>query len=102
MLTKSLLTATAIVLAAGLGSASATEDFTTLEGISAPVMSELEMVSTHGSRAVFILLVSNFGFGNLGVPIGEGLGSVDQNALTGTFTAGGLGEGVVDCFSCGG
>jgi len=52
MLTKSFLTATAIALAAGLGSASAGESFATLEGVSASALTPSAMDVVRGSLVV--------------------------------------------------
>ena len=54
MLTKSILTATAIALVAGLGSASAGEQFITTEGIEAQVMTPLEMGGIYGTQIIFL------------------------------------------------
>ena len=50
MRTKSILTAAAIALAAGLGSASAGEKFNTLEGISAVALAPSAMMSVRGAH----------------------------------------------------
>ena len=55
MLTKPILTATAIALAAGLGSASAGEQFTTLEGVTAVAMSSSELYGVTGSARHFTI-----------------------------------------------
>ena len=47
---KSILTATALALATGLGSASAGERFTTLEGISAVALAPSAMMSVRGAH----------------------------------------------------
>jgi len=53
MLTKTILTATAIALAATIGSASAGEQFTTLEGVTAVAMSSSELHGVTGSARHF-------------------------------------------------
>ena len=50
MFTKSILTAAAIALVAGLGSASAGEQFTSLVGIDAEVMSSQSMGEVRGGE----------------------------------------------------
>ena len=59
MLTKSILTATltatAIALVAGLGSASAADEFTTLDGVAADVMSATELSAVVGSGIVIVV-----------------------------------------------
>jgi len=50
MLTKSTLTVAALALAAGLGSASAAEQFTSLAGIAAEVMSSQSMGEVRGAN----------------------------------------------------
>ena len=50
MLTKSILTATAIALATGLGSASADENFATLVGLSAQPLSAHELAKVRGTE----------------------------------------------------
>ena len=59
MLTKSILTATltatAIALVAGLGSASAADEFTTLDGVAADVMSATELSATVGAGIVIVV-----------------------------------------------
>ncbi len=49
MLTKSILTATAIALAAGLGSASAGEQFTTIADLSPQALSADELAEVRGA-----------------------------------------------------
>ena len=53
MLTKSILTATAIALVAGLGSASAGERFILLEGIDAQVLDSNELASVTASHIIY-------------------------------------------------
>ena len=53
MRTTSILTATAIALAATIGSASAAEQFTTLEGVTAVAMSSSELHGVTGSARHF-------------------------------------------------
>ncbi len=57
MLTKTILTATAIALVAGLGSASAGELFYMIEGTTATVLSPNEMAATKGADADFFLFI---------------------------------------------
>ncbi len=57
MLTKSILTAAAIALVVGIGSASAGEQFSTLDAISADVMSPAEMSTVQGSNAEVYLVM---------------------------------------------
>ena len=53
MLTKSILTTSAIVLVAGLGSASAGEKFNLLEGIDAQVLDSNELASVTASHIIY-------------------------------------------------
>ena len=66
MLTKSILTATltatAIALVAGLGSASAADEFTTLDGVAAEVMSATELSAVVGSGIVIVIDCPRLGF----------------------------------------
>jgi len=55
MLTKLSLTATAIVLVTGLGSASAGEQFTTLDGVTAVAMSSTDLDAVVGGAKHFQL-----------------------------------------------
>ena len=57
MLTKSILTTAAIALVAGLGSASAGEQFTSLAGIAAEVMSSQSMGEVRGGDGDAVLNV---------------------------------------------
>ena len=57
MLTKSILTAAAISLAAFVGSASAGEQFSTLDAISADVMSPAEMSAVQGKTNNYLVMV---------------------------------------------
>ena len=54
MLIKSLVSAAAIALVATIGSASATEQFTTLEGVTAVPMSTSELDAVTGMAAHFL------------------------------------------------
>ncbi|MGR3715678.1 MAG: hypothetical protein ACU0B1_02875 [Thermohalobaculum sp.] len=56
MLTKSILTATAIALTAGIGSYSAGEKFATLEGISAVALAPSAMMSVRGAHLLVDVL----------------------------------------------
>jgi len=53
MLTKSILTAAAIALVAGFGSASTADQFSTLDGVTAVPMSSGELGTVVGSRIHF-------------------------------------------------
>ena len=58
---KLIVSATAIALVAGLGSAAAAEQFTTLEGVTAVPMSTVEQDAVRGSAAHFTVTTSGAG-----------------------------------------
>ena len=58
MRTKSILTAAAIALVAGLGSASADENFSTIAGLSAQPLSAHELAEVRGAGD-FIIVIKN-------------------------------------------
>ena len=65
MLTKLILTATAIALAATIGSVSAADQFTTLAGFEAQAMTKQEMGDVRGSKRIpimFSMTDSTFSF----------------------------------------
>jgi hypothetical protein len=64
MLTKSILATAAIALAATIGSASAGEQFTTLEGVTAVAMSSSELHGVTGSSRHFTITAN----GDLVIP----------------------------------
>ena len=66
MRTKSILTTAAIALVAGLGSASAGEQFTTLDGVTAVAMSNGGMDAVYGAAAHFQLITSGRAVGRKG------------------------------------
>ena len=82
MFTKSILTATAIALVAGLGPASAAEQFTSLAGIEAEVMSSKSMGEVRGGDGDAVLNVNP----SLGVN-NQMIGPIDDTIMIGLFIA---------------
>ena len=65
---KSIFAGAAIALAATIGSASAAEQFTTLEGVTAVAMSSVEQDAVRGSAAHFTVTTSRAGLINPDTP----------------------------------
>ena len=81
MPTKSIITAAAIAAIATIGSASAADRFTTLDGVTAVAMSNYDMDAVHGTAAHFFVLTPG------------GVGSVSNHKVATMHAAGFVANG---------
>ncbi len=88
MLIKSFVAGVAFALAASVGSATAADEFTTLDGVAADVMSATELSAAVGSGIVIVIGVDGFGEAGrldtgilVGVPFAMMNGNIDVVAV---------------------